>query len=125
MADTAVDNHGVEALKKPSDAESAYGASTILADAEKHKPSQTASGKKRPGNLFGSAVDTEASKTSGLEPVYVAKAQLLNEALLDIGMGRYQWFLTIATAVGWFLDQVSSYKTTFPRHKFTTMLTYR
>ncbi|PSS05248.1 major facilitator superfamily domain-containing protein [Coniella lustricola] len=105
MANAAADNHGVEPLKKPTDAESAYGASTILADAEKQKPSQTASGNKRPGNLFGSAVDTGASKTSGLDPAYVAKAQLLNEALLDIGMGRYQWFLTIATAVGWFLDQ--------------------
>lgn len=27
----------------------------------------------------------------GLRPIYNAKASLLNDAIQDIGMGRYQW----------------------------------
>lgn len=97
--------------KKPTgtgtDAHSAYGASTLMTEGEKQRPSgQVASGKKRPGNLLGSAIETSLAGTKGLDPVYAAKAQLLNEALLDIGMGRYQWFLVVVTAVGWFLDEV-------------------
>lgn len=95
------------------DAQSAYGASTLMADAEKHRPSgQVASGQKRPGNLLGTAIETNLTTTTttkGLDPVYAAKAQLLNEALLDIGMGRYQWFLVVLTSVGWFLDEVREY----------------
>lgn len=111
MADTQAtqtNENGVDVLKKPVDTQSAFGASTLMTDAEKQKPSQAASGNKRPGNLFGTAVDTSLTNTSGLDPVYAAKAQLLNEALLDIGMGRYQWLLLIVTSVGWFLDEVSN-----------------
>lgn len=111
MADTqtpqAGDN-GVDPQKKPVDTQSAFGASTLMTDAEKQRPSQVASGKKRPGNLFRAAINTSTIGTSGLDPVYAAKTQLLNEALLDIGMGRYQWLLVLVTAVGWFLDNVSS-----------------
>lgn len=111
------DNGFVDDLghKKPVDAHSAYGASTLMTDAEKQRPGngQVASGKKRPGNLLGTAIETNLTGTKGLDPVYAAKAQLLNEALLDIGMGRYQWLLVIVTAVGWFLDEVS-YSPTHP-----------
>lgn len=113
MADahpTNGDGHLAETQKKPAaDGESAYGASTLMTDVEKQRPGQAASGTKRPGNLFRSDIDTNAGSAPGLDPVYVAKAQLLNEALLDIGMGRHQWFLLIVTAVGWFLDEVSNF----------------
>lgn len=100
-------DHVVKTQKKPVDAESAFGASTLMTDVEKQRPTQVASGKKRSGNLFRSAINTSATGTSGLDPVYAAKSQLLNEALLDIGMGRYQWLLVLVTGVGWFLDNVS------------------
>lgn len=112
MADTHAtngDTHIDGLQNKPAtDGESAYGASTLMADVEKQRPGPVASGKKRPGNLFDAAIDTSADKSRGLDPVYAAKAQLLSEALLDIGMGRYQWLLLIVTAVGWFLDEVST-----------------
>jgi len=28
----------------------------------------------------------------GLDPAYQAKASILNEAIQEIGMGRYQWY---------------------------------
>lgn len=104
-----VDDDVIHHHKKPSDVHSAFGASTLMTDAEKQRPSGlVASGNKRPGSLFGTAIETSRAgpDLKGLDPVYAAKAQLLNEALLDIGMGRYQWLLLVVTAVGWFLDEV-------------------
>ncbi|KAK7532253.1 major facilitator superfamily domain-containing protein [Phyllosticta citribraziliensis] len=54
-------------------------------------------------NIYGSAMETGTALPGG-NAVYNAKSQLLNEALMDIGMGRYQWCLTLVTGLGWFLD---------------------
>ncbi|KAG1731032.1 major facilitator superfamily domain-containing protein [Suillus lakei] len=40
------------------------------------------------------------------DPVYQAKARILNRAIQDIGMGRYQWYLFVVTGFGWFADSV-------------------
>ncbi|KAG1796976.1 major facilitator superfamily domain-containing protein [Suillus plorans] len=40
------------------------------------------------------------------DPVYQAKARILNHAIQDIGMGRYQWYLFVVTGFGWFADSV-------------------
>ncbi|KKY16016.1 putative sugar transporter [Diplodia seriata] len=54
-------------------------------------------------NSFGAIIDTTYMQPGG-DDVYDAKVKLLNEALLDMGMGRYQWLLTVVTGLGWFLD---------------------
>ncbi|KAF9492612.1 MFS general substrate transporter [Pleurotus eryngii] len=41
-----------------------------------------------------------------IDPVYQAKARLLNEAIQGIGMGRYQWSLFLVAGFGWFVDSV-------------------
>ncbi|KAI0790125.1 MFS general substrate transporter [Irpex lacteus] len=41
-----------------------------------------------------------------VDPVYQAKARLLNAAIQEIGMGRYQWYLFIVAGFGWFADSV-------------------
>lgn len=79
-------------------------ASTLLDDVEKNPIVTGSTGKKRSGNLYRAEVDT-VSQGSGLDPVYASKVHVLNEALMDIGMGRYQWLLFLATSMGWFLDQ--------------------
>lgn len=38
---------------------------------------------------------------SSLDPVYAAKARVLNKAIQEIGMGRYQWQLFIVIGFGW------------------------
>jgi hypothetical protein len=38
---------------------------------------------------------------SSLDPVYAAKARILNKAIQEIGMGRYQWQLFIVIGFGW------------------------
>ncbi|OJA13522.1 hypothetical protein AZE42_10522 [Rhizopogon vesiculosus] len=38
------------------------------------------------------------------DPVYEAKALVLNHAIQDIGMGRYQWYLYFVAGFGWFAD---------------------
>jgi hypothetical protein len=39
---------------------------------------------------------------STVDPVYHAKARVLNAAIQDIGMGRYQYYLFICAGFGWF-----------------------
>ncbi|KAG5643719.1 MFS sugar transporter [Asterophora parasitica] len=36
-----------------------------------------------------------------VDPVYQAKARILNDAIQEIGMGRYQWGLFVVTGFGW------------------------
>ncbi|KAH9003689.1 MFS general substrate transporter [Lactarius hatsudake] len=39
-----------------------------------------------------------------VDPVYQAKARILNQALQEIGMGKYQWGLFVVAGFGWFTD---------------------
>ncbi|KAJ7355508.1 MFS general substrate transporter [Mycena albidolilacea] len=41
-----------------------------------------------------------------VDPVYISKARVLNAAIQDIGMGRYQYYLFICAGFGWFADSV-------------------
>ncbi|KAK2858484.1 hypothetical protein FQN49_004683 [Arthroderma sp. PD_2] len=41
-----------------------------------------------------------------MDPVYEAKARLLNKAILDIGMGWYQWQLFVVIGFGWASDNM-------------------
>ncbi|KAI0277810.1 MFS general substrate transporter [Russula aff. rugulosa BPL654] len=41
-----------------------------------------------------------------VDPVYHAKARVLNQALQEIGMGKYQWRLFAVAGFGWFSDSV-------------------
>ncbi|KAH9978360.1 MFS general substrate transporter [Russula compacta] len=51
--------------------------------------------------------DTENIYThDSMDPTYFAKANVLNEALSEIGMGRYQWYLFIVTGFGWLSDNL-------------------
>ncbi|KAH9954943.1 MFS general substrate transporter [Russula dissimulans] len=41
-----------------------------------------------------------------LDPTYVAKANILNDAFREIGMGRYQWHLFFLAGFGWLSDNL-------------------
>lgn len=43
----------------------------------------------------------------GADAAYEAKISIMNEALLDIGMGPFQWKVFGMTGFGWFVDNVS------------------
>ncbi|KAH8091047.1 MFS general substrate transporter [Cristinia sonorae] len=49
---------------------------------------------------------------SGIDPVYHAKARVLNRAFQEVGMGKYQWFLFVVTGFGWFSDNLWPVATT-------------
>ncbi|KAJ0421355.1 major facilitator superfamily domain-containing protein [Aspergillus carlsbadensis] len=85
------------------EAQSTFATSTLVADVEKAAPAKAATAATQHKSLYGSAIDTSCSKT-GCGAIFEGKVQLLNQALLDLGMGRYQWFLFLMTGVGWFLD---------------------
>lgn len=48
--------------------------------------------------------DADTSAIDGLDPVYTAKARVLNRAIQDIGMGSYQWQLFVVIGFGWAAD---------------------
>ncbi|KAH9949811.1 MFS general substrate transporter [Amylocystis lapponica] len=50
--------------------------------------------------------DVYDEEESGVDPVYQAKARILNEAFQEIGMGRYQRYLFIVAGFGWFSDNL-------------------
>ncbi|KAK3337180.1 major facilitator superfamily transporter [Cercophora scortea] len=41
-----------------------------------------------------------------IDPVYEAKARVLNHAIQEIGMGRYQWKLFVVVGFGWATDNL-------------------
>ncbi|KAG8900853.1 hypothetical protein FRB99_005730 [Tulasnella sp. 403] len=41
-----------------------------------------------------------------VDPIYQAKAELLNKAIEEIGFGRYQQFLFVVTGFGWMIDNM-------------------
>lgn len=55
-------------------------------------------------------VTTEAiftdDENAALDPAYALKARILNDALSEIGMGRYQWALFVVTGFGWLADNL-------------------
>lgn len=65
----------------------------------------------------GTFVDTESLSSDltliaaqeGLKPTFVAKVNVINKALSDIGMGRYQWELFFAGGFGWFADNICEF----------------
>ncbi|KAI0335702.1 MFS general substrate transporter [Cubamyces sp. BRFM 1775] len=53
------------------------------------------------GGLYDIIEDENA-----VDPVYTAKAKILSDALQEIGMGKYQWYLFVLTGFGWFSDNL-------------------
>ncbi|KAG8884901.1 hypothetical protein FRB98_002099 [Tulasnella sp. 332] len=48
----------------------------------------------------------DALPKGALDPVYAAKAEVLNRAIQDIGFGRYQRWLFVVTGFGWLVDNL-------------------
>ncbi|KAK2779623.1 membrane transporter [Colletotrichum kahawae] len=57
-------------------------------------------------------IDTRAIHV-GSDYVYEKKVSVMNEALIDIGMGPFQWKVFAMTGFGWFVDNVRAYPPTF------------
>ncbi|KAK0207714.1 MFS general substrate transporter [Armillaria fumosa] len=41
-----------------------------------------------------------------IDPIYQRKAHILNDAIQEIGMGKYQWALFVVTGFGWLADDL-------------------
>jgi hypothetical protein len=57
-------------------------------------------------NRVGTVIDTTTVQP-GADMAYELKVAILNEAILDLGMGKYQWWTFVLTGFGWFVDNVS------------------
>ncbi|KAF8654757.1 hypothetical protein AX16_003412 [Volvariella volvacea WC 439] len=67
----------------------------------------------QPFDNYGSAQSQKSARDApdlyedgALDPVYQAKARILNDAIQEIGMGRYQYMLFVVAGFGWFADSV-------------------
>jgi hypothetical protein len=52
------------------------------------------------------ALDDMYDEDGSIDPVYQAKARILNSAIQEIGMGKYQVYLFLCAGFGWFADSV-------------------
>lgn len=57
-------------------------------------------------NRAGAEIDLTTVQP-GSDEIYERKVAILNEAILDIGMGYYQWWTFVLTGFGWFVDNAS------------------
>ncbi|KAL1686433.1 major facilitator superfamily domain-containing protein, partial [Schizophyllum commune] len=59
----------------------------------------------KPGDEESVTVEAAAEEDvfggDSIDPVYLAKAHVLNRALQEIGMGRYNWMIFVVTGFGW------------------------
>lgn len=46
------------------------------------------------------------AKAEGINPAFMAKVVVLNKAMNELGMGRYQWELFFTSGFGWFADNI-------------------
>ncbi|KAI1043191.1 hypothetical protein LB505_006143 [Fusarium chuoi] len=82
-------------------------ASYTMADKEEERKAYGAINNDRRRNSLVDAADDEAIIPKGaLDPVYEAKARILNRAIQDLGMGRYQWELFVVIGFGWASDNL-------------------
>ncbi|WWC95622.1 hypothetical protein V866_002487 [Kwoniella sp. B9012] len=66
----------------------------------------TNSPKQQNEKVVPAAVVEDEAAIDGVDPVYAAKARVLNRAIQDIGMGRYQWQLFFVIGFGWAQDNL-------------------
>ncbi|KAF8311953.1 MFS general substrate transporter [Clavulina sp. PMI_390] len=50
--------------------------------------------------------DEQMARDQGVKPAFIAKVAVLNNAIKECGMGRYQWELFITAGFGWFADNI-------------------
>ncbi|KAF5666458.1 major facilitator superfamily transporter [Fusarium circinatum] len=82
-------------------------ASHTMADKEEERKAYGAINNDGRRNSLVDAADDEAIIPKGaLDPVYEAKARILNRAIQDLGMGRYQWELFVVIGFGWASDNL-------------------
>lgn len=69
-------------------------------DTEKHPEKDDLGG-------AASVTSTEATaREEGIQPIFLAKVRVLNDALAEIGMGTYQWKLFVSAGFGWSVDRL-------------------
>lgn len=47
-----------------------------------------------------------SAKREGINPAFMAKVVVLNRAMAELGMGRYQWELFFTSGFGWMADNL-------------------
>lgn len=50
-------------------------------------------------------IDTHVA-TPGVSKIYKKKVAIMNQALIEIGMGNFQWKILMLTGFGWLVDNV-------------------
>ncbi|KAF7972298.1 hypothetical protein HWV62_18466 [Athelia sp. TMB] len=77
-----------------------------VASADEKSPHYDDEQKQAPVTVDVAATDAiySESENAALDPIYAAKARILNDALAEIGMGKYQWILFNVVGFGWLAD---------------------
>lgn len=59
-----------------------------------------------PVAVGGAGPSTSVIPEGNLDPIYEAKARVLNSAMLEIGFGKYHKALFVVAGFGWLADNV-------------------
>ncbi|KAH7407121.1 MFS sugar transporter-like protein [Cadophora sp. MPI-SDFR-AT-0126] len=98
----------LSAIDSSSPATEAEGSTTIFKGANTIEKTTASRGGdfKEDGQALSDIDDTAVLDKGSLDPVYEAKARVLNHAIQEIGMGWYQWQLFIVVGFGWANDNL-------------------
>jgi hypothetical protein len=67
-------------------------------------PTNVTDGETLSGDTY--SINKDEAAIDGVDPIYAAKARVLNAAIQETGMGRYQWQLFFVIGFGWAQDNL-------------------
>ncbi|KAJ6482530.1 MFS general substrate transporter [Mycena sanguinolenta] len=76
-----------------------------MSDHDLEKVPQGANAEKIPDDRSDQSLLDKAHE-EGIKPIFLAKVQVLNAAIAECGLGRYQWELFFSAGFAWFADNI-------------------
>ena len=73
---------------------------------EKRRPDKAQKDLESSAQVLTTEEARDLAAQGGMRPAFYAKCNVLNEAILEIGFGRYQWELFFTAGFGWMADNL-------------------
>lgn len=93
--------------KRFADEKSGNDAAPTVESGDKHLANNLPGADAESATVLDDASEYMAlAKAEGINPAFMAKVVVLNKAMNELGMGRYQWELFFTSGFGWFADNI-------------------
>lgn len=103
-------------FNKRSDEKTADGEMPVVESGEKHLASDLPINTDTESNtvMDDTSEYMALAKHEGINPAFMAKVTVLNKAMNELGMGRYQWELFFTSGFGWMADNICKFDFALP-----------